>query len=172
MRTIAICLLLLFLSAAPGNMGPAQAGGLLQDMAGRPPAPDFTLPDIDGKTHTLSGYRGKVVIVNFWATWCPPCRKEVPSMQRAYTALEGTNVVMLAIHVGGNEDRIWSFLTDMDVTFPVLVDVGSKTGRKWPLRGLPTTFVVDRQGRIALRAIGGREWDDPAILKTIRALAN
>jgi peroxiredoxin len=173
MRTIRYVLAVVFLNlAASGFAGQVQAFGLLQEMAGKPPAPDFSLPDLDGETHTLSAYKGKVVIVNFWATWCPPCRREVPSMQRAYKALEGSGVVMLAVHVGGDEDKIWTFLNDMDVTFPVLVDAGGKTGRKWPMRGLPTTFVVNPQGRIALRAIGGREWDDPAILKTIRGLAD
>ncbi len=173
MRTIRIFLAVAFLASAGfGFAGQVRAFGLLQEMAGKPQAPEFALPDLDGETHSMSRYRGKVVIVNFWATWCPPCREEVPSMQRAYKALEGSGVVMLAIHVGGSEEQIWAFLNDMDVTFPVLIDKGGKTGRRWPMRGLPTTFVVDPQGRIVLRAIGGREWDNPAILKAVMALRN
>ena len=144
---------------------------LLSPVAGTPPAKDFSLPDLDGKMHNLRDYRGKVVVLNFWATWCPPCRFEIPSMQRAHKALEGTNVVILALHLGGNEDKVFEFLSDYDVEFPILMDKSSKTPSSWPFTGLPTTFVIAPDGKVVYRAIGGREWDDPAILKELRALA-
>ncbi len=144
---------------------------LLHTVPGTPVAKDFELRDLDGKKHKLSDYKGQVVIVNFWATWCPPCRAEIPSMQRAWSILKDKKVMMLAVHVGGNEDRIWSFLTDFGIEFPVLIDASSKTSRRWPMMGLPTTFIVDPQGKIALRAIGGREWDDPSMIRSILALS-
>ena len=150
------------------SIGKAQQ--FLSPIPGTPPARDFELKDLDGELHKLSAYKGKIVIVNFWATWCPPCRAEIPSMQRAWNILKEKNVVMLAIHVGGNEDKVWSFLTDFDIDFPVLMDSRSRVSRRWPLMGLPTTFVIDPQGRIALRAIGGRKWDKPDLIKSILKL--
>ncbi len=143
---------------------------LLSPMPGTPEAPDFSLGDLDGGTVRLSDLRGQVVIVNFWATWCPPCRFEIPSMQRTWDAVRGTGIVLLAVHVGGDEDKVWQFATDYAVDFPVLLDPDSAVTDAWPVIGLPTTFVVDPSGRIAYRAIGGREWDDPRLLDQIKQL--
>lgn len=141
-----------------------------EDVADRPIAPDFSLLNLDDEPVALSDFKGKVVIVNFWATWCPPCRYEMPSMQRAWEKLQEKDVMMLAVHVGGKSDKIWAFVGDYEITFPVLIDPKSKTADAWPLKGLPTTFVIDPKGRIAYRAIGGREWDDEELLKTVYAL--
>ena len=163
--------LLLALTFATAPASPASAAPqLLHPFPGTPMARDFELPDLDGEKRKLSDYRGKVVIVNFWATWCPPCRKEIPSMQRAWNTLKNRDVVMLAVHVGGNADKVWSFLNDFDVDFPVLMDKSSRVSRSWPMMGLPVTFIIDPKGRIALRAIGGREWDDKALIKQILSL--
>ncbi len=150
-------------AASPGAM-------LLQQVPGMPAAPDFTLPDLDGKDVRFSDHKGKVVLVNFWATWCPPCREEIPSMERAWAKLKEGRVAMLAVHVGGDSDKIWSFLTEFNVTFPVLIDKSSGVSKAWQTVGLPTTYVADGQGRKALRAIGGREWDHPDLVASILAL--
>ncbi len=164
--TLAIFSLLALTSVQSGS-----ARELLHPVPGKPLAQDFKLPDLDGNTLKLSDFKGHIVIVNFWATWCPPCREEIPSMQRAWTILKKKNVVMLAVHVGGNEDKVWSFLTDFEVDFPVLMDKSSKVSRQWRVVGLPSTLIIDPQGRIALGAIGGRKWDDPSILAAILKLA-
>ena len=148
-----------------------QARELLHPVPGTPIAKDFELRDLNGNMRKLSDYKGQIVVVNFWATWCPPCRAEIPSMQRAWKILKDKNAVMLAVHVGGDEDKVWSFLTDFGIDFPVLIDANSKVSRSWPMMGLPTTFIIDPQGKTALRAIGGREWDDPSLIKSILALA-
>ncbi|MCW8914817.1 MAG: TlpA family protein disulfide reductase [Magnetovibrio sp.] len=150
----------------------AQADELLNPMDGKPMAPEFTLVNLDGEKQSLADFKGKVVIVNFWATWCPPCRAEMPSMQRAWNVIKDKGVVMLAIHVGGNEDKIWSFVGDYELDFTVLIDADSKVADAWPMKGLPSTFVVDPEGRIVYRAIGAREWDDEKILASIYALRN
>ena len=157
------------------TFGPAQQPALAQaqylhPMDNKPLAKDFELPDLEGQKVRLSDFKGKVVLVNFWATWCPPCRKEIPSMQRAWDILKNKNVMLLAIHVGGNEDQVWTFLTDFGVEFPVLLDARSKVSRTWPMMGLPVSFVIDPEGRIALQAIGGREWDDEKLINQILAL--
>lgn len=165
-------LLLLALWLAAGIAHAADTLATMSPLSDRRPAPDFTLRDMQGKSHRLSAQRGKVVFVNFWATWCPPCRKEMPSMQRAWEQLKGERFVMYAVNVGEDEETIFgfSFATGIELTFPILLDTDGATVQRWPVLGLPTTFVIDAQGRIAFRAVGGREWDDPALLKGIRAL--
>ncbi|MGD8615130.1 MAG: TlpA disulfide reductase family protein [Gammaproteobacteria bacterium] len=161
---------LLLLCLDPQAVWAGDLGATLHPVAGRPAAPDFKLPDIDGATHRLSDYRGKVVIVSFWATWCPPCREEMPSMQRAWKRLKQENTVILAVNVGEDEDTIFTFTADYPMDFPLLMDLDSSVVQRWPVRGLPTTFVVDPQGRIVYRAVGSRDWEDPLILKTLRSL--
>lgn len=143
---------------------------LLQKVPDAPAAPDFALPDLDGRTRTLKEFAGRIVIANFWATWCPPCRAEIPSMQRAWEKLEAEGAHVLALHVGGDPDQIWSFLAEFNVTFPILLDRSGTVSRAWQTVGLPTTYVVDVAGRKALRAIGERAWDDPTIISQILAL--
>ena len=167
-RTLAALFVLLL--AAPG---PAASGEQhLQAVAGTPVAPDFRLENLDGEIVALSDLKGQVVIVNFWATWCPPCRAEMPSMQRTWQRLKGEGVAMLAVHVGGNTDKIWSFVGEYGIEFPVLIDPNSKVANAWPMQGLPTTFVVSPQGRIVYQAVGGREWDDPGLLETVLSVRN
>lgn len=142
----------------------------LHPIPGTPPAPDFILKDIDGNTHTLKSYRGKVVILNFWATWCPPCRDELPSMERAYQKLKDKGVVLLGIDVGEDSDTIFTFTADYPVNFPLLMDMDSTVIKSYPVVGLPTTYVIDRQGRLVYRAIGTRQWDAVNILKILTDL--
>lgn len=148
---------------------PAQA---LFEVAARPQAPDFFLEDIDGKKHRLSDLRGKVVLVNFWATWCPPCRREMPSIERLSHALKGTDFEILAVNVAEDLETVFSFTGTLDPvpTFPIVFDTDSRILKAWPVMGLPTTFILDKHGRIVYRAVGGREFDDPAILTQIRGL--
>jgi peroxiredoxin len=136
----------------------------------KPGAPDFALKDVDGNLHHISDYKGHVVIVNFWATWCPPCRAEMPSMQRAWEQLREEGIVMLAIDVGEDEDAIFEFTASYPVEFPLLLDTESAVSEAWEVKGLPTTFVVDQWGRKVYRAVGGREWDAPDLLEKVRAL--
>jgi peroxiredoxin len=166
---VALVFALMLLAAAAPAATPAQT---MTPVADRPAAPDFALKDVDGKRHRLSENRGKVVLVNFWATWCPPCRREMPSMQRAWAQLKGENFEMLAINVGEDEDTIFGFTfsTGVELTFPILLDHDAQVIKAWPVIALPTSFVVDPQGRIVYRAVGGREWDDPELLKKIREL--
>ncbi len=133
-------------------------------------APNFKLNDMDGNTHTLSDYKGKTIIVNFWATWCPPCREELPSMNRAWKKVQSQNIAMLAINVGEDEDSIFSFTGDYPIDFTILLDTTGEEINQWPIKGLPSTFVVDPSGKIVYRAIGGREWDSDKLLNLVRAL--
>jgi peroxiredoxin len=159
-------LLILFLVLSQQGL----AGQTLTPVPGRPAAPELGLQDLDGTLHRMADYRGRVVIVNFWATWCPPCREEMPSMQRTWEAVKAEGIVLLAVNVGETEDQVWGFTANYPVEFPLLLDGDGHAIGRWPVKGLPTTFVVDPEGRIAYRAIGGRAWDDKRILDLIRGL--
>lgn len=135
-------------------------------------AKDFTLPDLDGKTHRLSDYRGKVVLVNFWATWCPPCRREMPSMERLSQRLKDQGFVVLAINQQEDPDKVFVFASQLkpEPTFPLLSDRNSAVANAWGVQGLPASFLVDKRGRVAYRAMGGREFDHPEITQVIQRL--
>ena len=133
-------------------------------------APEFTLQDMEDVSHKLSDYKGKPVIINVWATWCPPCREEMPSMERAWNKIKEQGIAMLAVNVGEDEDTIFTFLGDYPANFTILLDSSGEITEQWPVKGLPTTFVVSPDGKLVYRAIGGREWDDEELLDQIRQL--
>jgi len=116
---------------------------------------DFTLSDIVGKSWTLSSLKGKVVVVNFWATWCPPCRKEMPDLQALFNEYESKGFVILAI---SDEDKakVQGFIAQKNYTYPVLIDTGRKVNEAYGIEGIPHSFVYDRQGRLAAEAIDMR----------------
>ncbi|MEJ2592461.1 MAG: TlpA disulfide reductase family protein [Candidatus Thiodiazotropha sp.] len=145
----------------------ADAGEGLTPLPEPVPAPAFTLSGLDGRSHALADYAGRVVIVNFWASWCPPCRAEMPSLNRAWAKLQGKGVAMLAINAAEDRAAVAAFVGDHPIAFPVLLDSDGEAGTRWAVKGLPTTFVIDRAGRIVYRAIGDREWDDPGLLEQI-----
>ncbi len=135
-------------------------------------APAMTLKDMDGQTVNLAGLRGKVVVINFWATWCPPCRREFPSMERLRQKLAGKSLVILGVNEGENADTIDQFFSTLDLQpqFAIPLDLEGDAMSSWPVRGLPTTFLIDKRGRVAYRAIGGREFDHPEMVKLIERL--
>lgn len=133
-------------------------------------APALQLKDADDKLVDLAGFKGRVVLVNFWATWCPPCRKEFPSLGRVRKLFKPSEFEVLAVNVGEDPDTVFSFAGNTE--FPVLFDRDAKAMASWSVRGLPTTYLLDRQGRLAYRATGGREFDDADIVATIRQLLN
>lgn len=163
--------LFLILMLSPGAPV-AAAAPLLAEMPARVEAPEFALPDLEGRMHRLSDDRGRVMLINFWATWCPPCRKEMPSLKRLWTKLKDEPFVMYAIDAGEDTELVTEFLFEADIekSFMILFDTDGVTMRRWRVPGLPTTFVLDKSGRIVYRVVGGREWDDAAIVAKIRAL--
>ncbi len=144
----------------------------LTEQVAKVPAPALVLKDIDDKSHDLASLKGKVVLVNFWATWCPPCRREMPSMDRLAHKLAGTAFVVLAVNIGEDADTIHTFISQLDAapSFPILLDPHANTMQTWKISGLPTTYLIDPQGRIAYSAVGGREFDHPEIERQVRAL--
>ncbi|TXH01590.1 MAG: TlpA family protein disulfide reductase [Rhodocyclaceae bacterium] len=153
--------------AAWPRLALAQGRGMTA-VAGTPPAPPLRLPDADGKPVDLAAYRGKVVLVNFWATWCPPCRQELPSLSRLKKKLSGEAFEILSVNIGEDVDTVFDFAGNP--AYPMLFDHDSKAMASWPVKGVPTTLLVDRQGRLAYRAVGGREFDDADVVGLIRQL--
>ncbi|MFN8628220.1 MAG: TlpA disulfide reductase family protein [Candidatus Binatia bacterium] len=124
------------------------------------PAPDFALRDLQGRTHRLAELRGKVVFLNVWATWCPPCRLEMPSMEQLHRRLQGTDFVMLA--VSEDEDGaavVQRFIDQLGLTFPVLLDPEGIVPGRYGVSGYPETFVIDRDGRVIQHTIGPEDWN-------------
>lgn len=173
-RLFLLVLAACFMPGVPGVQARPDGGltQILTPLSTPVPAPDFTLKDMDENTHTLSDYRGRVVVINFWAVWCPPCRKEMPSLERLRQHFEDAAFAILAVNEGENTDRIQPFLWELEPapTFTVLLDDKLTAAREWGIRGLPTSFVVDKQGRIVYRAVGGREFDHPDIVARIQEL--
>ena len=138
------------------------------------PAPDFILDDMDESPFNFSQLKGKVILLNFWATWCPPCVREMPSMERLYQTFKKDNFTVLGINQMEDGDTVFAFTGQLtiDPTFTVLFDKTSKVSRQYKVNGLPTTYLLDKKGLIRYRAIGGREFDHPEIEKIIKQLLN
>lgn len=134
-------------------------------------APDFELPNLDDKPVRLSDYRGKVVFLNFWATWCKPCREEMPSMEVLYKNFEQDGLVVLAVSI----DRVTTkkdippFVKSLGLTFPILVDSWGQTDKRYKLMGVPETYIIDRQGVLREKVIGPRDW---ALLDNFQAITS
>ena len=123
------------------------------------PAPDFTLVDTKNKLWKLADLKGQVVFVNFWATWCPPCREEMPSMQRLYSSMPADKFKMLAILTNYRPEIAEKMAAKMGCTFPILVDPESMTAQAYGLTGVPETYIIDKQGVVREKFIGALEWD-------------
>ena len=125
-------------------------------------APDFTYPDLNGKEVSLAGYRGKVVLVNVWATWCPPCRQEMPSMQRLYEKFKGENFEILAVSIDSERsEAVASFMREMNLAFPALVDPGETIKPLYGITGVPESFIIDKKGIVVEKIIGPINWATP-----------
>jgi thiol-disulfide isomerase/thioredoxin len=131
-----------------------------------PPSP-FELKDLSGRVHRLADYRGRVVLVNFWATWCEPCREEMPSLERLQKQLGKESFVVLAVNVDEPEARIAKFLSAMPLDFTVLLDAGSALTRGWKVRVLPASFVIGPEGRVRYSVTGELDWSAPAAVDRI-----
>lgn len=138
------------------------------------PAPDFALSDLNDKPYRLSDFRGKVVFLNFWATWCKPCREEMPSMEILNKNFEKDGLVILAVSI----DRVTTtkeippFVKGLNLTFPVLIDSWGKTDKPYKRMGVPETFIIDQEGIIREIVIGPRDWTRLDSLQVLTKLLN
>lgn len=146
----------------------AQANELKPYTGGATPA--LMLMDLTGKTQDLRTYRGRVVIVNFWASWCPPCVHEMPSMQRLATRWRDKPFVIVAVNMGEDPRAVRNFVRKVKVKFPVWLDRDGSALKRWKVFAFPTSFVLDRAGNIRFALHGALEWDDPDIAAQIEGL--
>jgi thiol-disulfide isomerase/thioredoxin len=163
-RAAAAVLLIMLFTAHP-----AAAAAGLTPMSGAP-APALVLNDLHGAVHDLAQYRGKVVLINFWATWCEPCRHEMPSMQRLRDKLAGKPFAVFAVNVAEPDARVRRFLEDTRLDLPVLLDANKTVTRAWSVRVMPTTFIVDQQGRLRYRVVGDIDWSADTVVRALAQL--
>lgn len=143
----------------PGQEELGRRLGLI-DYQSPPPAPAFRLRALGGKTLGPEDFRGRVVLLNFWATWCPPCRREMPSLERLYQEFKDEGFVVLAISEDIQGERVVApFMKENGLTFPALLDPEKRAFRLYDIRVIPTTYLIDRDGKLVSRAFGAREWD-------------
>lgn len=134
------------------------------------PAPELNLPSLDGGRVNLQDLRGRVVLVNFWAVWCPPCRKEMPSMERLARLMAKRPFTILASNAGETPEQIRAFLAEVPLTFPILLDQDSARMKAWRVYVLPTSFLIDKQGQIRYSLAGHTEWDEAETVAIIEKL--
>jgi len=141
----------------------AQAGDLWGEMGMQrkdgAQAHGLTLENLKGKSRALSDFRGKVVFLNFWATWCPPCKAEMPAMEQLYRKFKEKGLVVVAVNHYENKDKVMDFVSDGGYTFPVLLDGEGVASSSYMVRFLPVTFIIDRAGKLIGQVVGMRPWD-------------
>lgn len=130
----------------------------------------LVLPDMSGRAIDLAGLKGDVVLVNFWATWCEPCRDEMPSLNRLHRDLAEKGVKILGVNIGEGKPRIAQFLTRIPVDFTILRDADSDVMKTWRVRVLPASFLVDKKGMLRYQLIGDADWDDAKVRAPILEL--
>ncbi len=163
---------LLLLSVVPLWAQSGAPAPALKPLAEPRAAPELTLVALDGREYGLADFAGRVILVNFWATWCPPCRKEMPALERLAQHFQGAAFAVVGVNVGESVERIQDFLQTLAVrpAFPMLLDPDGSVSQSWHARVVPTTWVVDREGRIVLGAVGEVDFDSPDLRGQIQAL--
>ena len=134
--------------------------------------PALTLPDLDGDTLALSDLRGRVVVLNFWATWCPPCVNEMTSLQKLHEALADKGLSVVAVSVDERFSDIERFVASFDLTFTILHDEGMKVSRAYQTFKFPETYIIGRDGRLRSKVVGERDWIEPSVIRDMVALLN
>lgn len=173
-RALVIILAIFAASQLPAETLPQRMMSLGLSVPQKPiPPVDFELVGLAGKKTRLSSLNGQVVFLNFWATWCGPCRSEMPSMQRMYGALHAEGLEIMAVDLAEEKAQVQRFVKELGLSFPILLDSDGAVGAQYETRAIPTTYLIDRKGFIFARAVGARTWDTPEMLETLRrALKN
>ncbi|MFA7387319.1 MAG: TlpA disulfide reductase family protein [Thiohalobacteraceae bacterium] len=168
-RLVACCLLALWVGVgAASDEGNALPRGVIELESY--PAPPLRLEDMDGNAYDLKEDRGSVVFVHFWASWCGPCREEMPAIQRMWNVLEQEGLKIALVNTAEDEDTLFTFLAAHAPDIRPLMDADGQITEAWKPRGLPATYLVDRAGQVRYQALGGRPWDEAAYIDFLRVL--
>ncbi len=159
------------LPAAPAGADPYVALALIR-LSPPTAAKAFSVPLLAGGTASLDDYRGRVVFLNFWATWCVPCREEMPAIERLNQRLAAKGLAVLAVSIdtGPEAEAVRRFVAEHRLTFPIGLDPSLRVVDLYGIRALPATFLVDRRGRVLAQALGPREWDGPDAVSFVERL--
>ncbi|HUX20343.1 MAG TPA: TlpA disulfide reductase family protein [Spirochaetia bacterium] len=169
-------ILLVIVALAVSVSGYAADIGTLIDRAGlRPLKPgvesiDFQLDNLAGKTVSLSSYRGDVVLLNFWATWCGPCRSEMGSIESLYNEYKDKGFVVLAVNLQEDPATVSSFVKQFGLTFPVVLDRSGRVGYTYNARGIPTTYLINKKGEVTSGFVGAHEWNTAEMGSLLQAM--
>jgi len=164
-RTGAMVIFFLLILAGKGFSNP----WAIDDMVDKEASP-FTLKDLNGRQVSLVDFRGKVILLNFWATWCPPCISEIPKLDKLRKAYSGKDFEIVAVSTDRSLSTVRKFIKGHPVSFIVLHDEGIKVSRKYNVFSIPTTFLIDKKGRIVEKFLGEYDWTSPGIRKKIDEL--
>jgi peroxiredoxin len=132
--------------------------------------PDFELKELNGSAYRLSSLKGKVVFINFWATWCPPCREEMPSMQKLYDKFRDAGLEILAVDLQEDAKTVRPFVEEHRLTFPILLDEKGILVSKYGVRGLPTSYIINREGFAVAGYVGAKDWSTPDMIDFFQTL--
>lgn len=135
-------------------------------------APDFVLTDTNDNIHRLADYRDRVLIINFWATWCTPCRKEMPSLKQAWKKLKQENIQLLGIATKDSKEAVIFYQNENSIEFPLPIDENGYVADNWAVMVVPTAYIIDLNGHIVMRIVGSNEWNNPKLIDSIIALKN
>ena len=133
---------------------------------------DFSLPALAGGNQSLNDLKGKVVFLNFWATWCGPCRDEMPSMEILYNRFRENGLEILAVNCGESRQEVQAFMANNGLSFPAVLDGDGRVSNSYGIQAIPTTFLIDRDGMIVLRLVGSINWDTPKVHAAVESLLN
>lgn len=169
----------IFAQTIPSQADPSQAGSSQANMEAfgvqqptvHHPAPDFSLTMLDGGTKTLADYRGKIVLLHFWATWCVACRHEMPKIEQLWQNYKQNGLIVLGVNVDrGHVSQVRDFVQQRHLSFPFMLDPDGLVRNRYAVRGLPTTYMIDSSGKIIGRMIGERDWSSALAQSMMRAL--
>ena len=158
---ISACMFFLWMeeaSAEEKSLESLYASVGIQEITPPVEAPDFTLKNLEGSSVSLKDFAGKVVFLNFWATWCGPCRVEMPSMEKLWQRFKEEAFVILAVDLREGKEEVSSFIKDYDLTFSVLLDSRGEVASMYAVRAIPTTYLLDSEGIMVGKALGARDW--------------
>ncbi len=157
-------------AASPGSLTAVVAQAGFQTPSSPIAAVDFTLPRLDGSQVSLKSLQGSVVLVNFWATWCPPCKAEIPSLEKLHSLYKSKGLRVLSIDVAEDKDTVSRFVSANKMETTVLLDAGGETARVYGAQSIPLTYIVTKDGSVAGRTLGARDWTSPEVITLVETL--